>query len=190
MITSSDPLPLVILDVQDAIDQPVWANKNNPDYLSVIQRLLTHWRGRGWPVVHVKHDEATPSSSYHTHGPWNGIKAEVSPLEGEPVVVKHQNCAFVGTDLDAVLKGLGAQRFVLTGVVIHNSMDATVRVGKALGYRILLPKDATTAVPVTAPDGRAWDAGTVQDLTLAILGGEYAQIVESDALLALADTDQ
>lgn len=184
MTASTDPVPLVVLDVQDAIDQPVWADKSNPDYLASILRLLIHWREKGWPVVHVKHDEATPTSTYHTHGPWNGIKAEVAPTSGEPVVVKHQNCAFIDTDLDAVLKRLGAARFVLTGVVIHNSMDATVRAGKALGYTILLPSDATTAVPVTARDGQTWDARMVHDLTLAILDGEYARVTDTDALIA------
>jgi nicotinamidase-related amidase len=79
------PATLIILDVQDAIDQPVWNGKNNPGYLAVIMRLLAHWRKHGWPVLHIKHDEPTPSSSYHTHGPWNGIKAEVAPITGEPV---------------------------------------------------------------------------------------------------------
>jgi hypothetical protein len=38
------PPPLIILDVQDAIEQPVWNGKNNPGYLAVIMRLLAHWR--------------------------------------------------------------------------------------------------------------------------------------------------
>lgn len=184
MNASSAPTPLVILDVQDAIDQPMWDGKNNPGYLAAIQRLLAHWRESGWPVLHIRHDEPTPTSSYHTHGPWNGIKAEVAPVAGEKVVVKQRNCAFIGTGLDRVLKDMGARRLVLTGVVIHNSMDATVRAGQALGYEILLPRDATTAVPVTGPDGKSWDAATVFDLTLAILGGEYAQVTTSDEVIA------
>lgn len=177
------PLPLIVLDVQDAIDQPIWNGKNNPDYLRVIQHLLAHWRASHWPVLHVKHNEANPDSTYHTYGPWNGIKHEVAPIKGEPVIVKQQNCAFIGTELDALLKGMHADRLVLTGVVIHNSMDATVRAGKALGYSILLPSDATTAVPVTGTDGTTWDAATVQALTLAILEGEYAQVTSSEELI-------
>ena len=53
----SSPIPLIILDVQDAIDQPIWNGKSHPGYLSVIQRLLQFWRSNGWPVLHVKHDE-------------------------------------------------------------------------------------------------------------------------------------
>lgn len=175
--------PLIVLDVQDAIDQPVWKDKNNPDYVSVIQRLLAHWRVHDWPVIFIKHDEATPTSTYHTDGPWNGIKAEVAPLSGENVIIKEQNCAFTGTSLDSTLKELEAEQFVLTGVVIHNSMDATMRTGKALGYHIILPMDATTAVPVTGHTGKLWSAETVFDLTLGILDGEYAKVTTSEALM-------
>jgi len=73
---------------------------------------------------------------------------------------------------------------VLTGVVIHNSMDATVRAGKALGYRIILPSDATTAVPVTGRGGKTWTAETVHDLTLAILDRQYASVVTADEVIA------
>ncbi|WP_350649389.1 isochorismatase family protein [Pseudomonas sp. HY13-MNA-CIBAN-0226] len=177
-------IPLVILDVQDAIDRPNWDGKNNPGYLAVIQRLLGLWRSNGWPVLHVKHDEQAPASSYYVHGPWNGIKKEVAPIQGEPVITKQENCAFIGTELDAVLTRMRVKRLVLTGVVVHNSIDATVRAGKALGYRIILPSDATTAVPVVGAHGECWDATTVQALTLAILGDEYADVMSSDELLA------
>ena len=181
----SGTIPLIILDVQDAIDQPFWNDKSNPNYIYVIERLLTHWRENGWPVIHIKHDESAPNSTYHTHGPWNDIKKEVAPISDEPVFTKLQNCAFIKTDLDAHLKRMGTTHFVLTGVVIHNSMDATIRAGKALGYNIILPSDATTAVSVTHPDGRIWDSETVNDLTLAILGDEYAEVITSSELVPL-----
>ncbi len=178
------PIPLIILDVQDAIDRPNWDGKNNPEYVVVIQRLLNHWRSNGWPVLHVKHDEQTPTSSYYVHGPWNGIKKDVAPIKGETVIIKHENCAFIGTELDTILGEMQVKRLVLTGVVIHNSMDATVRAGKALGYSIILPSDATTAVPVVGAHGKSWDATTVHELTLAILGDEYADVMLSDELVA------
>ena len=180
----SQPTPLIILDVQDAINQPVWDAKNNPDFLSVIETLLKVWRDNEWPVIHVKHDEANPHSTYHTDGPWNAIQHAVAPMGTEPVIVKHQNCAFIHTDLDKTLRGLGATRAVMVGVVIHNSMDATIRAGKALGYEIILPTDATTAVPVKAADGKVWTADEVFALTIAILGGEYAQITSSKEVIA------
>lgn len=99
---------------------------------------------------------------------------------GEAAVTAHAG------DQVIMLTGRGAEanRLVLTGVVIHNSTDATVRVGKALGYSIILPSDATTPVPVTGPDGKSWDSATFYDLTLAILSGEYAEVMTSDDLIA------
>jgi len=86
--------------------------------------------------------------------------------------------------LDATLTQMQVKRLVLTGVVIHNSMDATVRAGKALGYSIILPSDATTAVPVVGANGKSWDATTVHELTLAILNDEYADVMSSDEVIA------
>ncbi len=71
MKDQSGPVPLVILDVQDAIDRPIWDGKNNPEYLPVIQRLLNHWRSNGWPVLHVKHDKSRrphPATTSLAHG--------------------------------------------------------------------------------------------------------------------------
>jgi len=183
MNIQTNSIPLVVLDVQDAIDQPIWDGKNNPDYIIVIERLLAHWRQKNWPVLHVKHDEPTPTSSYHTHSPWNGIKKEVAPIAGEIVVIKQQNSAFIDTDLDANLKKMQANHIVLAGVVLHNSMDATIRTGKAMGYTITLPSDATTSVPVTGLDGQSWEAATIYDMTLAILNTEYAHVVTSHDVL-------
>lgn len=176
--------PLIILDVQEAINQPIWDGKNNPGYIGVIETLLMAWRTAGATIIHVKHDEANPNSSYHTHGPGNAIQARVAPIPGEVVVTKTQNSGFIGTKLGEALDSIGASSFVITGVVIHNSMDATIRAGAALGYRILLPADATTAVPVTDRSGKTWTAQDVYDLFLAILGAEYAEVTSSEMLLA------
>ncbi len=53
MNIQTNSIPLVVLDVQDAIDQPIWDGKNNPDYIIVIERLLAHWRQKNWPVLQV-----------------------------------------------------------------------------------------------------------------------------------------
>lgn len=50
MKDQSSPIPLVILDVQDAIDRPNWDGKNNPGYVAVVQRLLILWRSNDWPI--------------------------------------------------------------------------------------------------------------------------------------------
>jgi len=91
---------LLIIDVQRAIDDPSWGDdRNNPGAERNIAKLLARWRERGWPIVHVRHASREPNSTYRKGQPGFEFKAEVMPREGERVVEKQTNSAFIGTDL-------------------------------------------------------------------------------------------
>src|SRR3546814_13651625 len=72
---------------------------------------------------------------------------------------------------------------VVAGVLLHNSVDATVRMAANLGFTTWLVADATASVDVTDLTGRRWPAEDVQALSLALLSGEYAEVVEAAAVL-------
>ncbi|HAI28286.1 MAG TPA: isochorismatase, partial [Thalassospira sp.] len=91
---------LIVLDVQKAIDDPRWNSKNNPGYADVIAKLLAKFRAAKMPVIHVRHEEANPASSFYVDGPGLPFKDEALPVDGETVIAKQQNCAFVGTSLE------------------------------------------------------------------------------------------
>src|SRR5688500_15559289 len=95
---------LIIIDVQNAIDDPRWGQRNNPHAEGCMRALLDHWRARGWPIIHVRHESREPNSTYRPGQPGCDFKAEVEPLTGETVLTKHTNSAFIGTDLHALLK--------------------------------------------------------------------------------------
>ncbi len=178
---------LIVLDVQKAIDNPKWASKNNPGYVDTIVDLLTAFRAASLPVIHIRHDEPNPASTYHTGGPGNAIKAEVAPLASEKLIAKNVNCAFIGTNLEKYLRGQGITRLIFTGVVIHNSMDASIRVAHCLGFEVILPLDTTTAIDVIDANGARHDAQTVFDLFAAVLGSEYCTLSNSqDVIKSLA----
>ena len=77
---------LLIVDVQKAIDHPSWGRRNNPDAETNMRRMLEHWRGQHWPIVHVRHESREPNSTYRPGQSGCEFKTEVLPLPGEAVV--------------------------------------------------------------------------------------------------------
>ena len=171
----SDTL-LMIVDVQNAIDDPKWGPRNNPDAENRIAALLAAWRDAGMPVMHVRHDSVEPHSPYRPDAPGHRFKDEVLPLAGEAVVGKSTNSAFIGTGLDDELTERGITTIVVCGVLTHNSLDATVRHAALLGYRVIVPGDACWSVDVRDVTGRRWAAEDVHQLSLAMMNGGYAAI--------------
>ena len=167
---------LVVIDVQMAIDDPVWGPRNNPDAEERIATLLAFWRARSWPVIHVRHDSVNEDSPYRPDQPGNDFKALVAPHEGEQVVAKTTNSAFIGTRLEDILRELGGKA-VFVGVLTNNSLEATVRMAGNLGIETYVVSDACWSVDKTDGRGRTWLAEDVHALSLANMHGEYAQVV-------------
>jgi nicotinamidase-related amidase len=180
--------PLVVIDVQLAIDDPKWGPRNNPDAEQKIATLLSAWRGAAMPIIHIRHDSTERRSPYRPNSPGHPFKAEAAPLAGEPVIGKSANSAFIGTALESTLRQNGCDAIVICGVLTHNSVEATVRHGGNLGFRVLLAGDACWSVDVTDLTGRHWPAEAVHQLSLAVMNGEYAEVASAAELIAAAQT--
>ncbi len=174
---------LMVIDVQMAIDDPVWGPRNNPDGERNIALLLDAWRDAELPIVHVRHDSVEPRSPYRPGTPGHAFKPEAAPREDEPVVPKNANSAFVGTALEDLLTARGVTTLVICGVLTHNSVEATVRHAGNLGYRVFVASDACWAVDVRDLTGRLWPAEDVHQLSLAVMHREYAMVTTTSALL-------
>ena len=66
---------LVIVDVQQAIDDPKWGPRNNPDAEGRIAALLAAWRAAAMPLVHVRHDSTEERSPYRPDAPGHTFKS-------------------------------------------------------------------------------------------------------------------
>jgi nicotinamidase-related amidase len=174
---------LMLIDVQYAIDDPKWGRRGQPDAEVAMASLLAAWRKAKWPVIHVRHDSADPNSSYHTHSKGHPFKAEVMPLASETVLPKQTNSAFIGTDLAAHLERLGTNKIVVGGVLLENSVEATVRMAGNLGYDVIVAEDAVASIDRVDRAGNHWTAEQVHALTLALLDGEYAAISNSKSII-------
>lgn len=173
---------LLIIDVQRAIDDPSWgADRNNRDAEANIARLLGRWRERGWAVVHVRHASRESNSTYRKGQPGFEFKDEVLPREGEVVIEKQVNSAFIGTDLQQRLDGI--ETLVIVGVITNNSVEATARMAGNLGFDTFVVSDATATFGRRDYHGRWRTADEVHAMSLANLDGEYARIVTTAEVL-------
>jgi nicotinamidase-related amidase len=174
---------LLVIDVQQAFDDPSWGRRNNPDCERNVARLIEDFRERGEAVVFVRHDSAEPGSTLRPGQPGNAFKDVVS---GEPdlLVTKSVNSAFLGDqDLDGWLKQQGIDRIAVCGITTNHCCETTARMGGNLGYDVDFVIDATAAFDMTGPDGETFDAETVARMTATNLHGEFATVVRTEDYL-------
>jgi nicotinamidase-related amidase len=179
---------LVLIDLQRAVDHPSWGPRNNPNAESNVAQLLQAWRARHLPIVHIRHDSTDPASTYRPGQVGHEFKAEAAPVEGEIVVAKRTNSAFIGTDLEARLRAMECETVVVVGVSTSNSVETTVRMAGNLGIRALLVEDGCFTFDKRDWSGRLRTAREVHDMSLANLDGEYCTVVTTDWVLAALGT--
>ena len=134
------------------------ANRCVPNML----RVLTAAREAGFPVFYALHHRYRPGD-YETwkyvapiqkdawshkafeYGTWGGeIRREFEPQRGECVAAEHWcSSGFANTDLDLQLKRHGIHKLIVTGLIAHTCVEATVRFAAELGYEATMVRDAT-----------------------------------------------
>jgi nicotinamidase-related amidase len=179
---------LIVIDVQEAIDDPRWGPRNNLEAEANIAALIAAWRAESLPLVHVRHDSVDPASPYAPHGPGHRFKGCAAPLDGETVIGRSGMSAFVGTGLEGLLDELGATTLVICGALTPNAVEATARHAGDLGYQVFVVGDACWAVEETDLRGKVWLADDVHAISLAHLQGEYASVVDAATTLRAAAT--
>lgn len=128
-----------------------------------LQRLINGARGAGIPVIIVKtlHDENTDSRPWldrvgrvpgaeHTGrtcrtGSWGAEFYRISPSPSDLIVTKHRFSAFVGTNLDMVLRTHGVQSLLFTGVTTETCVESSLRDGLFHEYYVSLVSDCAAS---------------------------------------------
>ncbi len=111
------------------------------------------------------------------------MKEFARPLDGEPLFQKNVNSAFIGTQLEATLRQRGVQTLVIAGLTTPYCISTSTRMAGNLGFEVYLPADAVAAFDLTGPDGTHYTAEEIHRMSLAVLHGEFATVVDTRTVL-------
>lgn len=164
---SEEQSVLLIVDAQVGVMNGAW---NSSAVLSNIAEVVASSRLNHVPVIWVQHadDELVQGSAE-----WQ-IVPELSPLAGEPIVVKQFNSAFEGTSLDKTLAQYNATHVVLAGAATNWCIRATAHGVLERGYDLTLVMDAHTTKDLDKGDGTSMLAcDIVYELNAAMQWLEY-----------------
>jgi len=181
MITKASPV-LLLIDIQKGFDEyDYWgSDRNNPYAEQNAGELLSFWRNHAFPIIHVKHCSISPLSPLHVSHSGNQFNAFVAPLEGEPIIEKSVNSAFIGTNLSEQLAELHCKTLVIAGLTTDHCVSTTVRMASNLGFNTILIHDATATFGKTGIDNQYLSADLIHHTALASLKDEFAHIMSTD----------
>lgn len=116
----------------------------------VIQAIRSH-RSDGWDVERFRTAPYLEGRGFCIEGSWGMQPLDrLYPNQGEPVVLKRRFSAFMGTELDILLRRARVERLAIAGVSLHASVRATAVDAVCLDYDVVLVEDAlATAIPDT-----------------------------------------
>jgi nicotinamidase-related amidase len=178
-----DRAVLLPIDMQQAFDRPPWPRRWNSDVDANGLALLAAWRAAKRPIIHVRHDSVQPGSTLALGQPGNDFRPGFGPANGEALITKSVNSAFIGTDLDARLKKLGAKHVVVFGISTDMCVSTTVRMGANLGWDMILVPDACDCFDLPDPGGNGWIAAVdVQRAHVATLAYEFCRLLSTAEL--------
>lgn len=174
---------LLSVDMQRAFDEPSWPRRWNRALDHNGLRLVDAWRHSGRPIIHVRHDSISPASTLRPGQPGNRFREGFEPQDGEALVTKTVNSAFIGTDLDLRLRRMGIDRLVVFGISTDMCVSTTVRTGANLGWPIMLVTDACDCFDLPDEQGGTIPAEQVHAVHVATLGYEFCELTTTDAII-------
>ena len=183
-LASKNPA-LLLVDIQKGFDDvEYWGGgRNNPQAEANCQQILEAWREKGLPLFHIKHCSTTPGSRLEESHFGNAFKDETAPIQGEMVLKKSVNSAFIGTGLTELLHENNIDTVVVIGLTTDHCISTTTRMAGNLGFNTYLISDATATFDKIGINGEVYSAGQIHLTALASLKDEFATILTTEELI-------
>jgi nicotinamidase-related amidase len=151
--------------------------------------LLQCFRDHTMPTIHIQHVSLSPDATFFIPGDrGTDINDITAHYEGEPLVQKHYPNSFRETNLLKLLKEWEIERVIITGMMTHMCVDATVRAAADLGFKVMVAADACATRALTYDD-TSIPAEHVHKAFLAALKS-YGQVMPVEMILAHLAAEQ
>jgi nicotinamidase-related amidase len=170
---------LIVIEMQNRID--AGSECVNPEAPKRIAECLAVFRNNGWPVIHIRHDADAEDSPFHPAAPSHQGLPICDARGDEQVMHKRTSSAFASTSSEAHLRRAGINELMVIGAVAGFCVASTVRAGADLGFTMAVVRDAILGFDLPASDERrpSLRAQTVFDVTMALLGADYARVIDA-----------
>ncbi|CAI0714589.1 isochorismatase family protein [Serratia ficaria] len=154
------------------------------DIVESLHMLLDFARGEGISVIYTQEAHRTSRVDFgreldygetlHCLEGTQGVDIipQLCPQNGDLVLIKRRYSAFFATDLDLLLRGLGVDTLVLTGVATDVCVRATAQDAMQLDYHVVVPRECVAGTNLERHDAALENInyvfGKVQDLVEVI----------------------
>ncbi|GAB3561387.1 cysteine hydrolase [Amycolatopsis endophytica] len=168
--------------------------------IPAIQKVLAAARGRGMAVLHATHVHRPGGADMGIHrdlyppvaagqalvdGERGAeIHPGLAPRPGEPVIKKHRYNSFYATDLEIILRGLGVDTVVLTGMTTECCVLGTARGALERGFRSVVVSDACASCDYPDLGAGPMSAGEMHVAALRVMALTSSQLTGADEFLA------
>ena len=165
---------ILVVDMQND-----WVLPSSPVHVAgaaatmpAIAKFLDWGRKNDWAVIYIyrihrisgcdaelfrRHffEEGNPICIEGTKGA--AVPDEIAPQKGDITITKQRFSAFFGTDLDIVLRGLGAKNVYVTGTQYPNCIRSTAVDSMGLDYNTTVVTDCCSAVTDAVAEANIYD---------------------------------
>jgi nicotinamidase-related amidase len=186
---------LIIVDMMDEFVKPEWCPYWVPDstrQVPKINELRAAFHDAKLPVIYTAYDVSLRGLNFpitewlvpvvtaaSEHDVEEGVLHEVkiyeelAPVGDDLLILKHCYSGFYGTELDLVLRSLGATTIVICGTMSNFCCGATAREGFWHGYKVIFGSDVNST-----------DDPELHEAELRTLRRGFARIMTADEIIA------
>jgi ureidoacrylate peracid hydrolase len=189
---------LLVIDVQNDYNHDDGYSARRGNDVSVCQAMIPRLarfvdaaRAAGVTIIHPRnwHRRETDSTAWLDRlarggrtrnqraaiaGTWGAEFYQIVPQPGEEVVSKFRYDAFLGTNLEYLLRARGIRTVICTGTTTEVCVESTARAALMRDFHLVVIEDCCAS-----PDAEA------HRVSLKVLGGNFGEVTTADRIEAI-----